>query len=371
MSRAFGIDISKHQASSDGSKRLNFEALKKNSERICFIACRAGVSWGYKDPQFNYHWDQSGKLKVGRIAYHVVYFGESAVAQMDSLFKMLENRSNFKHDRVALDLEVAGINTKSRITSTTLNCLEICKARTGRYPIVYSRANWVNTYLSVADLPALDWWLATYRRPAPAPFYTKEHPGPPHLPKGVPTYLIHQTGDKCKSIGGQSHYMDYDRWNGDAKAVLAYFSNPTGGINPPANPVLFKIKILVNALRKRGGPGTNHKVIGHLNLGEVVSVYKESQGWYKIDQNSEVWCSASSNYVQRVDGTPPPTGSRQAKCIVSALYKREGPGKNHKIVGNLIRNDVVTVYDEKYGWFRISKDKNIWVCGAPQYMRLL
>ncbi len=105
---------------------------------------------------------------------------------MDSLFKMLERRSNFKHDRIALDLEVAGINTKSRITSTTLNCLEICKARTGRYPMVYSRANWVNTYLSVKDLPKLDWWLATYRKTAPSPLYTREHPGPPPIcPKAL------------------------------------------------------------------------------------------------------------------------------------------------------------------------------------------
>ena len=108
----------------------------------------------------------NGSPEGGRIAYHVLYFGESAVAQMDSLFKMLENKSDWAHDRVALDLEVAGINTRSRITSTTLNCLEICKSRTGRYPIVYSRASWVNSYLQVSDLPRLDWWLATYRKPS-------------------------------------------------------------------------------------------------------------------------------------------------------------------------------------------------------------
>lgn len=372
MSKAFGIDISKWQASSDGKKLMNFEAVRNHSEKVAFIASRAGVSWGYKDPQFNYHWAQSGQLKVGRIAYHVIYFGESAVAQMDSLFKMLENRSNFKHDRIALDLEVAGINTKSRITSTTRNCLEICKTRTGRYPMVYSRASWVNTYLAVSDLPRLDWWLATYRKAAPSPLYTKEHAGPPYLPKGVNTWLIHQTGDRNKSIGAQSHYMDYNRWNGDDKAVLTYFANPTdGGGTPPGPTVLFKGKCLVNSLRKRSGPGLTFQILGHLNIGDNISVYEEKNGWFRIDPTAQVWCSGAANYIQRLDGgsnTPKP---KQAKCIVSALYKREGPGKNHKIVGNLIRNEVVTVHDEKYGWFRISKDKNIWVCGAPQYMSVI
>lgn len=375
MSRAFGIDISKYQASADGKKRMNFEAIRSHSEKVTFIASRAGISWGYKDPQFNYHWEQSGLLGVGRIAYHVIYFGESAVAQMDSLFKMLERRSNFKHDRIALDLEVAGINTKSRITSTTLNCLEICKARTGRYPMVYSRANWVNTYLSIKDLPKLDWWLATYRKTAPAPFYTSEHPGPPFLPKGVDNYLIHQTGDKCKSIGAQSHFMDYNRWNGDVNSVLTYFSNPSAmPYVPPTDPVVFKVKVLVNALRKRSGPGTSHKVIGHLNLGEIVSVYQESNGWLKIDKNSEVWCSGAANYVMRVEddqSDPNPDKPKQARCIVSALYKRQGPGPNYKILGNLIRNQVVTVYEERYNWFRISKEENIWVCGYPQYMQFI
>ena len=123
MTRAFGIDISKHQSNAEGTQRVNFEMIKNHSAPVSFLAARSGVSWGYRDPQFNYHWAQMGQLKTGRIAYHVIYFGESVVAQMDSLFKMLANKSDWAHDRIALDLEVAGINTRARITSTTLNCL--------------------------------------------------------------------------------------------------------------------------------------------------------------------------------------------------------------------------------------------------------
>jgi N-acetylmuramoyl-L-alanine amidase len=373
MTRAFGIDISSHQANAEGTRRVNFDAIKNHAEPVSFIAARAGVSWGYRDPQFSYHWSQMGQLKVGRIAYHVPYFGESAVAQMDSLFKMLENKSDWAHDRIALDLEVAGINTRARITATTLNCLEICKSRTGRYPIVYSRANWVNTNLQVSDLPRLDWWLATYRRAAPSPFYTAEHPGPPMLPQGVDTYLIHQTGDRSKSIGAYSKYMDYNRFNGDQAAVWKYFNNPTGFLDIPEPNVLFRAKCMVNSLRKREGPGANFRVIGKLNLGEVVSVYEEVDGWFRLEPVAEVWCSGAGNYMLRV-APETPLASRQefrVQCIVKALFLRDGPGKRYKIIGNLIRNDVVTVYEEKDGWFRISPDSQIWCSAQPQYMQVV
>ena len=90
---------------------------------------------------------------------------------MDSLF-----RANFnEHDRIALDCEVAGGNSKSTITNITLQCMNIIKQRTGRYPIIYSRASWVNPYLDVTALPSeTDWWLANYLSPRPYPLYTPE-----------------------------------------------------------------------------------------------------------------------------------------------------------------------------------------------------
>jgi len=370
MSRAFGIDISKYQSSQDGSKKMDFTAVQNHTKEVTFIAARGGISWGYTDPMFRYYWDEMKRIKVMRIVYHVLYFGESALAQMDSLFKMLDGRANFAHDRIALDLEVAGINTRSRITATTQKCLDICKARTGFFPIVYSRADWVNSYLSVSNLPTLDWWLATYRKPLLSPFYTQEHDGPPYLPKGVSTYLIHQTGDKCKSIGGVSHYMDYNRWNGEKAEVLRYFGNPTGDVLPPENKVLFTAKCIVTALYKRSGPGPAFNVVGNLNLGDIVSVYEVKDGWYRVDPTAELWCSGKSTYLQRLGDTPPSEKVLfKAQCIVKALFKREGPGRNWKIIGNLIKDDVVSVYEVKNEWYRIESGRDVWCSGSSQYMR--
>ncbi len=372
MSRAFGIDISKYQSSQDGSRKMNFDAVKNNAEEVTFVAARAGISWGYTDPLFKVYWAEMARINTMRIAYHVIYFGESALAQMDALFKLLDGRSNFAYDRIALDLEVAGINPKSRITATTQKCLDVCRARTGRYPLVYSRANWVNTYLSIADLPTLDWWLATYRKPLVSPLFTPEHPGPPILPNGVSTYRIQQTGERCKSIGGVSYFMDYNRWNGTKTDVLGYFGNPTGITIPPENKALFTAKCIVSALYKRSGPGPGYQVVGTLNLGDIVSVYEVRDGWYRIDPTAQLWCSGKNTYLQKVsDGPLPDKALFEARCIVSALFKREGPGKTYKIIGNILKNDVVRVYEEKDGWYRMDPSKNIWCSGSSQYMRRL
>jgi 1,2-phenylacetyl-CoA epoxidase PaaB subunit len=319
---------------------------------------------------FDYYWSEMARIQVCRLAYHVIYFGESALAQMDSLFKILGSQSDWEHDRIVIDLEVAGVNTKARITATTQKCLDICKSRTGRYPICYSSAYWVNSNLSVSQLPRVDWWLAAYRKALPYPFFTPEHEGPPNLPAGVTTYLIHQTGENTKGIGSVSRYMDYDRWNGDKAEVLRYFNNPNylnpPGQNPPQG--LFRARCLVSALYTREGPGLNYKVVGSLSMGDEVDVYEVKNSWFRIDPTASIWCSGKTDYMRQIDPNQRSAELFKAKVIVSALYKRKGPGKNYDICGYLEKNAIVSVYEVKNNWYRIDPYDQIWSCGETQYM---
>ena len=63
-------------------------------------------------------------------------------------------------DRLVLDMELDHGQGKAKITDTLIQRLEYVKAHTGRYPIVYSRAGWVDQFLDVSKLPEVDWWLA-------------------------------------------------------------------------------------------------------------------------------------------------------------------------------------------------------------------
>jgi hypothetical protein len=167
--------------------------------------------------------------------------------------------------------------------------------------LAYSRANWVDTYLIFADLPKLDWWLATYRKPLPAPLYTEEHPGPPYLPKGLTDYLIHQTAEKAsgKDVGVVSYFVDANRWNGTLGELNAYFGRgqtppdePVDPIEEPEEPpveetVLFKVKITTKAPNKyivyKSINGERWPREPHwLESGSVHNVYQVEGKWYRI-----------------------------------------------------------------------------------------
>jgi len=167
--------------------------------------------------------------------------------------------------------------------------------------------------------------------------------------------------------------MDYDRWNGVKADVLAYFGyTASPPPPPPPEPPLFQAKCITTALYKRSGPGSSYSIIGALLLGDIVDVFEEQDGWFRIESGAEVWCSSSERYMQRVEPDPDPEPVLfRAKCIVNALYKRSGPGTTYKAVGYLTRDTVVDVYEVKNGWYRIGENAQVWCSGATQYMQRL
>jgi len=141
---------------------------------------------------------------------------------MDSLLSILEG-VDLDSVRLVLDLELDHGQTQAKITQTLNACLQILQAETGRLPMVYSRASWVDAYLNVSDLPDVDWWLAQYLARHSYPAYTPEFPCPPKAAKGR-GHLAHPSNGRARaSIGGSGWYMDYDRWNGTHADFLAYF----------------------------------------------------------------------------------------------------------------------------------------------------
>ena len=219
---AFGIDLSRYNASADLTQTPAFDQISDHNPAVDFIAIRAGVSWGYRDPMFRNFYEQAQAANACVLPYHVLYPGEPALKQVNSFLKILDG-INLDQVRLVLDVELEHGQTRAVITNTLLTSLELLRQETGRFPIVYSRAMWVDANLRVAELPRVDWWLAQYYFRRPFPQYTPEYPCPPRLPKGVDGWLIHQTTERGPAIGGVGSSMDYDRWNGTPADVLAYF----------------------------------------------------------------------------------------------------------------------------------------------------
>jgi len=235
---AFGIDISRYNTSADGKKKMNFDVVDAHAPKVSFVTARCGISWGYQDPWFEYYWQELERIHMNRMAYHVLYPGESAQRQADNLFRIV--RGDWDHDRLVLDLELDHGYTKAVITKCTHQILELCRTVTGRYPIIYSRTGWVDIHLETVDMPKVDWWLAQYRTSLPYPLFTSEYPSPPRpLPRGVDNWLIHQTSARSAAIGAPGcYFMDYNRWNGSEEKVREYFNSDTVPVPPPPPPAL-------------------------------------------------------------------------------------------------------------------------------------
>ena len=218
----FGIDLSRYNATADLKRWPNFDLVAKHVPKVAFVAIRAGVSWGYRDPMFKRFYEESTRIGACVLPYHVLYPGEPALKQMNHFLRILEG-IDLETVRLVLDVELVHEQSRSMITNTLLSCLDVLKLETGRYPIVYSRALWIDEHVHIKDLPEVDWWLAQYYARRPWPAYTPEFPCPPLMPKGVDTWLIHQTAERAPAIGGVGNFMDYNRWNGTSESLLAYF----------------------------------------------------------------------------------------------------------------------------------------------------
>ena len=332
MDYPFGIDISKWQGTNDYAK------MKANTS---FVFVKATESWGYTDPKFYANW--TGLVGHNRGAYSYVWLSDDPLRQANHLISIVENAgADWKYDRLVLDLEKSGHGlSRTEVTRRVLVIMERLKEVTGRYPLLYSRASWINSNMFINDprLTDADWWLAYYRTALPYPLYTPEMPPPPLLPTGVSKWLLHQTCEKGKGkeVGVGSYYVDQNRFNGTKDQLDAYFGRGDYSVYlpivtvpepEPEQPVevedkLFDAKVTTtppNRLKTRYTPaGLVRPEADWLPSQAIVPVYEtHSTGWWRVAP--EAWSSAT--WMQRVDNLPLPPPMSGNYAYYGAVYNQ-------------------------------------------------
>lgn len=70
----------------------------------------------------------------------------------------------------------------------------------------------------------------------------------------------------------------------------------------PVPAALFRVRIIVDALNVRSGPGPTHPDIGDVTRDTILGVYEVSQpsGWFRIEPASQKWISGAAQYSVRV-----------------------------------------------------------------------
>lgn len=288
--RVFGLDVSNY----DGL--INWGAVEAHIPEIAFMGFRSTISWGYRDPFFKANW-ASGKGKVLRTAYHVVYPGEDAIRQYDNIMATLDG--DIGELPITIDAELDHGLPKATITRTVRALADKIIQATHRHPFLYSRGNWIDQFLYVGEFTDLPLWLATYLSKPWWAKYAVEHPGPPILPNGATTYAIHQTGDKMAPICSTTTkaYQDYDRWNGD-KASLLKFAG-VAEITPPQptpQPADLRFEVLRD-MNVRAGPSTDFADVGDLKTGQILNVINVAGGNSWIEFESGKWAALNYNGI--------------------------------------------------------------------------
>jgi len=202
------------------------------------MAARAGISWGYQDPLFDHNWVGARVNGLHRTSYHVIYAGQPVIEQADNWYRM-----HPEIDRIPriIDLEVDTGVAAAQFAETTWEMSELVLARDGVRPWLYSRYRlinlWLSPYWTQEMLDSHFYILAQYLWDR-----TREHPGPPTLPKNVQqkNVILHQCADKKAGFPGecQSAAADYDRWElGTAADMVAWIEDHYGGgEQPPIEP---------------------------------------------------------------------------------------------------------------------------------------
>lgn len=311
MDYPFGIDISFYQ------EDVNFNKMMSADPAPEFIAIRAGQGNYGIDPRFASNWEEARKRGLPRIAYYVLEFGLPGKLQAELFYDMvITNRFDPERDRLCLDVEVNRTYNRTTITAVTLEAINRLKTLTGKLPIIYSRASWVDQYLNVNALPNVEWWLAHYRKRLPSPLFTPElDPKYLAIPRGVSRerVKIHQTGEKGNGhkYGVSSWYIDTNRFLGTKDEMLAWFggeAEPEPPLIEPDNP-LYRIKVSEWAtpyVNLRSEPRVVKATdIGDIYPHETASIFEERAVGKDLWLYSERgWLMAK--YTERIAGEDEP-----------------------------------------------------------------
>lgn len=270
MARTPGIDVSRWQG------EIDWRVVAAGGYR--FVIIRATVGDYYTDPRFYENWRGAHDAGLLVSAYHVVKPKQTAEAQIDRLFDVLEGR---RPDLpLVLDVELADDKPAPVVTGCVKQCAQLVAAREGRKPLIYTGSwFWNPNILHAPDWAEYDLWIAHYGVDEPT------------LPQDWTAWRFWQHSEKGSVAGVSSRNTDLNWFNGSHDDLLAYAAKePDGeaaaddaaGAAEDAKPAL-RLRVTTPSLRVRSGPGVQYDYLEDLQSGDVIEILA-------LD-GSEVWVS--------------------------------------------------------------------------------
>ena len=141
-------------------------------------------------------------------------------------------------------------------------------------------------------------------------------------------------------------------WTGnDASKWKSLKSKLTSTTNNNTSSNSFKVKVTADTLNVRSGAGTSYKIKSVAHKGDVFTIVKETDSWYKLKDNAG-WIAKKH--------TKPYTNSFIVRVTSKTLNVRSGAGTSYKIVKTVKKGDAFTITDESNGWYKL-KSGDGWI----------
>jgi uncharacterized protein (TIGR02594 family) len=141
-----------------------------------------------------------------------------------------------------------------------------------------------------------------------------------------------------------------------------------------------KSVVIATALRVRQGPGMSFKTIGYLKHDDEVEVLGASpdNSWMNVLTPSGLIGWSSAAYLIALSDAPPPSDggsgeTAQCRVIASVLNLRAGPGLNYKVIGFLLRDEILQAFGSAMGgtWFNVRRANGLMGWCSAQYVTII
>src|SRR6266540_2828738 len=222
MATVPGVDVSYWNAGIDWPK------VRAAGQRYVFAKATEGDF--YADPTFDDNWRGAKSAGLLRGAYHFFRCNVDPKRQANKFIDYVKSMNDYGELPMALDLETNDGQTKEKIIARVKTWLDVVEDAFKRKPIIYSRAFFLQDYLSEAGGGPPAWakdyplWLAQYPN-----VYVEG--SEPILPRGWYKWTFWQYSEKG-AVNGINAKVDLNVFNGSLEGLYKFVGTDLGKDKP-------------------------------------------------------------------------------------------------------------------------------------------
>lgn len=198
-----------------------------------------------------------------------------------------------------------------------------------------------------------------------------------------PVLGMAQKGESFTMISKQDEWIEIDFGSGQKGWVADWLVVPDNGesetaIEQKTEPVTTTnnhATVTTDGLRVRGGPSTEHRVLGLIEKNKEYRIVSHQGGWVELEtQYGNGWVSSeflnftSSSAPSQQSSSKPKSAVKSGTITTNSLNIRSEPSQGSALLGKFAKGDKVEIISQQNDWTEISYNgASAWI--SSQYVQ--